>query len=115
MAADPSPPRGMRPFLIFGTLVVVTAGLYFARAILIPIVLGILLTFILTPLVLFLQRRGLGRSVLAEGLRRMAARGMRRAEVSAYSDNAAALGLYKSVGFERDGDLLTYVKPVTAL
>jgi ribosomal protein S18 acetylase RimI-like enzyme len=60
------------------------------------------------------QRRGLGRAVLCEGLRRMAARGMRRAEVCAYSDNPAALALYRSVGLERDGNLLTYVKPVTA-
>jgi ribosomal protein S18 acetylase RimI-like enzyme len=60
------------------------------------------------------QRRGLGRSVLLEGMRRMAERGMRTAEVSTYSDNPAALGLYRSLGFRIDANLLTYGKPITA-
>jgi GNAT superfamily N-acetyltransferase len=58
------------------------------------------------------QRQGLGRAVLLEGLRRMAARGMRTAEVSAYDDNAAARGLYRSVGFRADGELLNYARPL---
>src|SRR3974390_823773 len=41
--------------------VFVIATLYWARAILIPFALAVLLTFVLTPLVLFLQRHGLGR------------------------------------------------------
>jgi ribosomal protein S18 acetylase RimI-like enzyme len=58
------------------------------------------------------QRRGLGRSVLLEGMRRMAVRGMRTAEVSAFDDNAAARGLYESVGFMPDGKLLSYAKTI---
>jgi ribosomal protein S18 acetylase RimI-like enzyme len=58
------------------------------------------------------QRRGLGRAVLQEGLRRMAERGMRTAEVCTYNDNEAALRLYRSVGFDPDGKLLIYAKPI---
>jgi len=50
-----------RPFLILGTLVLVVAILYWAHQVLIPLALAILLTFILTPAVLFFQRRGLKR------------------------------------------------------
>jgi predicted PurR-regulated permease PerM len=39
----------------------VTAALHWAAAVLIPIALAVLITFLLTPLVLQLQRRGLGR------------------------------------------------------
>ncbi len=46
--------------VLFG-LVLVTACLYWARAVLIPLALAILLTFVLTPAVAALQRRGLGR------------------------------------------------------
>ena len=60
------------------------------------------------------QRKGLGRAVLLEGLKRMAARGMRTAEVCADDDNAAARGLYESVGFTADGDLLIYSRPIKA-
>ncbi len=42
-------------------VVLVVAALYFARAILIPIVLAVLLTFVLSPVVGALQRKGLGR------------------------------------------------------
>src|SRR6516225_6592002 len=48
-------------FLILGGLVLVTACLYWARQVLIPVALAVLLTFILTPAVSALQRRGLGR------------------------------------------------------
>jgi len=47
-------------FVLFG-VVLVTACLYWARQVLIPVALAILLTFILTPAVSSLQRRGLGR------------------------------------------------------
>jgi predicted PurR-regulated permease PerM len=50
-----------RPFLILGILVLVVAILYWAHQVLIPLALAILLTFILTPAVLFFQRRGLKR------------------------------------------------------
>jgi predicted PurR-regulated permease PerM len=50
-----------RAFLISGSIVVIVAALYFARAVLIPFVLALLLAFILFPLVVFLQRRGLPR------------------------------------------------------
>ena len=41
--------------------VVVVAVLYWAQVVLIPLALGVFLAFLLTPLVLALQRRGLGR------------------------------------------------------
>jgi predicted PurR-regulated permease PerM len=47
--------------LILCGLVLVTACLYWARQVLIPISLAVLLTFVLTPAVSALQRRGLGR------------------------------------------------------
>ena len=43
--------------------------------------------------------KGLGKAVMAEGLRRMKAAGMRRAVVGFDPDNAAALALYTSLGF----------------
>jgi len=50
-----------RNFIVLGSCVLVTAGLYWAQRLLIPIVLAMLLTFVLSPLVTFLQRGGLGR------------------------------------------------------
>lgn len=47
--------------LILSGLVLVTACLYWARQVLIPISLALLLAFVLTPAVAALQRRGLGR------------------------------------------------------
>ena len=43
--------------------------------------------------------KGLGRTVMLEGLRRLRALGARSALVSALHDNEAASGLYESVGF----------------
>jgi predicted PurR-regulated permease PerM len=60
----PPPPSPQRPFLILGTLVLVIGILYWAQKVLIPVALAVLLTFILAPVVLFFQRRGL-RRVLA--------------------------------------------------
>jgi GNAT superfamily N-acetyltransferase len=45
------------------------------------------------------QRKGLGKAVMAEGLRRMKAAGMRRAIVGFDPTNVAALALYTSLGF----------------
>lgn len=56
-----SPVGQRRSFSVFVTLVLVTAILYWAQKILIPVALAILLAFILTPPVSALQRRGLGR------------------------------------------------------
>src|SRR5262249_45688314 len=50
-----------RPLVVWAALVLIAASLYWASAIMIPIVLAILVTFILAPLVAVLQRRGLGR------------------------------------------------------
>jgi predicted PurR-regulated permease PerM len=51
----------LRPILTLGGLVLVTAFLYWARPILIPIALATLFAFILAPAVSALQRRGPGR------------------------------------------------------
>jgi len=53
--------NALRPFLIFCGLIVVTACLYWAQEVLIPIALAALLTFIMGPAVTALQRRGLPR------------------------------------------------------
>jgi len=53
--------RSSRGFFALISVVLVVASLYFARAVLIPIVLAVLITFLLSPFVLALQRRGLGR------------------------------------------------------
>jgi ribosomal protein S18 acetylase RimI-like enzyme len=46
------------------------------------------------------QGRGLGKAVMAEGMRRMKAAGMNRAVVGFDPNNAAALALYTSMGFQ---------------
>ncbi|MBP7692568.1 MAG: GNAT family N-acetyltransferase [Anaerolineales bacterium] len=46
------------------------------------------------------QHRGLGRALLAELFRRMAARGARRAVVETYAGDDAAMSFYQSVGFQ---------------
>src|SRR5437588_138728 len=53
--------RAQRFLLVCGGFTVVVAALYFARTVLIPVVLATLLTFILSPVVILLQRRGFGR------------------------------------------------------
>ncbi len=45
----------------WGILALVVAGLYWLQAVLIPLALAVLLTFLLSPVVSMLQRRGLGR------------------------------------------------------
>lgn len=56
------------------------------------------------------RRQGLTRAVLLEGLRRMKARGMNRVCVSTGVSNAAAIGLYESVGFKIVNQYLEYVR-----
>src|SRR5262245_23360950 len=51
-----------RPLVVTGVLLTITFLLYVARTVCIPIALGILLTFILTPAVGLLQARGLRRT-----------------------------------------------------
>ena len=56
-------PVYVRPsFNVVGGVVLLTGALWVARSVLIPVALAILLTFILTPLVVALQRRGLPRT-----------------------------------------------------
>jgi predicted PurR-regulated permease PerM len=59
----PAPPAGnsRSSFFVLCGLLLVTAFLFWAQKVLIPIALAVLLTFILTPAVAALQRRGLGR------------------------------------------------------
>ena len=58
------------------------------------------------------QRKGLGKAVVCEGLRRMKARGMATAIVCAEYDNTAAQKLYESVGFRTVNRMCTYTKDV---
>lgn len=55
--------RPLRPLILFGSVVFVTASIYWARDVLIPIALATLLTFLLNPVANVLQRWGLGRVV----------------------------------------------------
>ncbi len=61
MAKNSSPLAPYRPFLMLGGLVLVAATLSWAQKVVIPLTLAVLLTFVLTPLVTLLQRRGLPR------------------------------------------------------
>jgi mycothiol synthase len=58
------------------------------------------------------QRKGLGKAVMQEGLRRLQQRGIRSAIVSTFEDNPAAIKLYESVGFQIVNRLGTYEKDV---
>jgi GNAT superfamily N-acetyltransferase len=58
------------------------------------------------------QRKGLGRAVMLEGLRRLKHRGMKSAIVSTYEDHPPAIKLYESVGFQVVHRLGTYEKEV---
>ncbi|MFO0845562.1 MAG: AI-2E family transporter [Gemmataceae bacterium] len=53
--------RPLRNLYALACLVVVVAALYFARSVLIPLVLAVLLAFLLSPLMLAIERRGLKR------------------------------------------------------
>lgn len=56
------------------------------------------------------QRRGLGKYLLFDALRRLKAQGMQQADVFTNSDNESAIPLYESVGFYKADKLFTYVK-----
>ena len=58
------------------------------------------------------QSQGLGRAVVAEGLRQLQHCGMRRAAVCVEADNFAAQRLYEAVGFQKQYQLLTYAKAI---
>ena len=61
MAARQAPLSFLRTFALLASITIVVCALYFARAILIPLALSILLTFLLAPVVMALQRRGFKR------------------------------------------------------
>src|ERR1700722_12125636 len=61
MAAPSSPLRPYRSLIMLGGIVLVTATLYWAQKVLIPLALAVLLAFVLNPIVAVLQRRGLPR------------------------------------------------------
>jgi len=56
------------------------------------------------------QRRGLGKSLLLEAMRRLQSEGMTNADVCTNDDNEAAIRLYESVGFRKSQKLLIYSK-----
>jgi ribosomal protein S18 acetylase RimI-like enzyme len=58
------------------------------------------------------QRKGLGRAVMLEALRRLEARGMQQAIVCTGNDNLPAIRLYESVGFRTVNKLGQYKKRV---
>jgi ribosomal protein S18 acetylase RimI-like enzyme len=56
------------------------------------------------------QRKGLGKSLLFEGFRRLKSEGMMEVDLCTNYDNPPAIGLYESVGFHRADRLLTHQK-----
>jgi ribosomal protein S18 acetylase RimI-like enzyme len=58
------------------------------------------------------QSRGLGKAVVVEGLRQMQLCGMQRAAVCVEADDVAALARYEALGFEKQYQLYSYVKPI---
>ena len=59
------------------------------------------------------QRRGLGKAVMAEGMRRMKAAGMRRVILGFDPNNTAARALYTSLGFGAECYFALYRKDLT--
>jgi ribosomal protein S18 acetylase RimI-like enzyme len=57
------------------------------------------------------QRRGLGEAMLRRSLAWFRQRGMRRAKLTVHSDNTAAIGLYRKLGFVPGQRGLTYRRP----
>lgn len=61
MLASPGSPATLRALTLLAAFALVTACLYLAQALVLPIAVSVLLAFLLTPPVAALQRRGLGR------------------------------------------------------
>jgi predicted PurR-regulated permease PerM/methylmalonyl-CoA mutase cobalamin-binding subunit len=61
MATRPDAQRALNALAGMGVIAFVAFALYWAQAILLPLALAVFLTFLLSPLALWLQRRGLGR------------------------------------------------------
>lgn len=61
MATNYRARRWQRFFIVSGGAALIVAMLYFAREVLVPVALAILIAFILRPMVTVVQRRGLGR------------------------------------------------------
>ncbi len=59
------------------------------------------------------QRQGLGKAVIAEGLRRLAARGATDATVLTPQSNERAVALYESMGFRVAGNEYDYVQELS--
>jgi len=57
--------RVLRNLYVLVSCALVVAALYFARSVFIPVTLSVLLTFLLSPLMLLLQRRGASRALAA--------------------------------------------------
>jgi predicted PurR-regulated permease PerM len=49
--------RIAKPLRVFGGCVLVVSVLYWAQTVIVPVALALLLTFLLSPLVVFLERR----------------------------------------------------------
>jgi len=58
------------------------------------------------------QRKGLGKAVMLEGLRRLKQLGMKNAIVSTFEDNLGGIKFYKAMGFQTVFRLGTYEKDV---
>ncbi|HEY5729613.1 MAG TPA: GNAT family N-acetyltransferase [Anaerolineales bacterium] len=56
------------------------------------------------------QRKGLGKSLLFEAMRRLKSEGMTEADVCTNYDNEGAIRLYETVGFRKSKKLLIYQK-----
>jgi mycothiol synthase len=56
------------------------------------------------------QRKGLGKSLISEALRRLQAEGMLEVDLCTNHTNLPAIGLYESIGFRKNKRLLTYKK-----
>ena len=59
------PPKTLKssPLIVVGTLALIVASMYWARPVLVPVALAMLLAFLLSPVDSALQRLGLGRAV----------------------------------------------------
>ena len=61
--ASESGTNWQRPLIVSASLVLVVAALYWAQAVMIPVVMAVLFSFILAPPVAAVQRLGLGRVI----------------------------------------------------